>query len=450
MADQKNDIEKYLKGELTPAQMHALEKEALNDPFLADALEGIQPLQPAEFDNDVNELQAALSRRIQKKNANGLGWITRIAAGLIILGASTYLIFIISDRKEKSSENLALNKQQEIESEVGPKPEVDDNDLQAKEEEASSPSDASSEQPKEATRGQSAVDELRESKPLSREEQQSQPTEQVVAAPADPEQDEVLSEKLEEGRTLAETETLPEIRDQSVAEKKRELKAKDDIAESSRSKSAAGAPAQAFSNNANRRVVKGQVTFSEDGTALPGVNVMVKGSNEGTVTDAQGNYQLPVTEAQPELVFSFIGFSSKEIPVTSDQLNVSLEADVSELSEVVVVGYGESTTPFTPNIMELATPAGGRKAFKQYLEQNLKYPEEALKNQVEGKVTVQFTIDVGGQLSDFKVVRGIGHGCDEEVIRLIKSGPKWAPSKKNDVPMKDRARVRMRFSLPKK
>ena len=149
-------------------------------------------------------------------------------------------------------------------------------------------------------------------------------------------------------------------------------------------------------------------------------------------------------------MFSFIGFSSKEVAANSDQVDVSLDADVSELSEVVVVGYSEPTTAFTPNVMELATPAGGRKAFKQYLEQNLKYPQEALKNQVEGKVTIQFTINVAGQLSDFKVIRGIGHGCEEEVIRLIKAGPKWAPTKKNDVPMKDRARVRMRFTLPKK
>ena len=88
MADYKNDIEKYLKGELTPAQMHALEKEALQDPFLADALEGIQPLEPKDFSEDVHDLQAALSRRIQKKNTSGLGWVTRIAAGLIVLAVS--------------------------------------------------------------------------------------------------------------------------------------------------------------------------------------------------------------------------------------------------------------------------------------------------------------------------------------------------------------------------
>jgi TonB family protein len=131
-----------------------------------------------------------------------------------------------------------------------------------------------------------------------------------------------------------------------------------------------------------------------------------------------------------------------------------LEADISELSEVVVVGYGterkEVVLPFDSPIMELATPAGGRKAFKQYLEGNVRYPEQAIKNQVEGKVTVQFTIETNGKLSDFRVIRGIGFGCDEEVIRLIKQGPKWSPSKKDDEAIRDKVKVRMRFALPKK
>jgi len=152
------------------------------------------------------------------------------------------------------------------------------------------------------------------------------------------------------------------------------------------------------------------------------------------------------------LLFSFIGFTNKELVVKSDQLDVQLDADVSELSEVVVVGYGAdgSLQPAGPTVMELATPEGGRKAFKQYLEKNLHYPEQALKNEVEGKVTIQFSIGMTGQLTDFRVIKGIGFGCDEEVIRLIKAGPKWHPTKKNEEPIKDRVRVRMRFALPKK
>ena len=222
--------------------------------------------------------------------------------------------------------------------------------------------------------------------------------------------------------------------------------------EASKSISGASAKAPASSYTVNRKIIRGKVTFSEDGMGLPGVNVLVKGSNEGTVSDSQGNYEIPVEGTQPTLLFSFIGFTNKELIAKTDQLDVQLDADVSELSEVVVVGYGAdgATSSPTPAIMELATPEGGRKAFKQYLESNLEYPEQALKNEVEGKVTIQFSIGMTGQLTEFKVLRGIGYGCDEEVIRLIRSGPKWHPTKKNEEPIKDRVRVRMRFSLPKK
>jgi TonB family protein len=98
----------------------------------------------------------------------------------------------------------------------------------------------------------------------------------------------------------------------------------------------------------------------------------------------------------------------------------------------------------------MAAPAGGRKAFKQYLETNLRYPEQALKNNVEGKVTVQFTVESNGKLSDFKVLKGLGYGCDEEVIRLIQQGPAWSPSKRSTEPIRDKVKVRLRFSLPKK
>ena len=92
MADDKNDIEKYLRGELTPAQMHALEKRALSDPFLADALEGAQQLPSDDLLKDLHQLQGELSRRVSRKNNTRWIWIGRIAAGLLLLGVSTYII----------------------------------------------------------------------------------------------------------------------------------------------------------------------------------------------------------------------------------------------------------------------------------------------------------------------------------------------------------------------
>jgi TonB-dependent starch-binding outer membrane protein SusC len=92
---------------------------------------------------------------------------------------------------------------------------------------------------------------------------------------------------------------------------------------------------------AQDRVITGKVTSTEDGTALPGVNVVVKGTTNGTVTDAEGKYSLSVPATGASLVFSFIGLKTTEVPV-GDRTTVdfSMTSDIQQLSEVVVVGYG--------------------------------------------------------------------------------------------------------------
>jgi Ca-activated chloride channel family protein len=89
------------------------------------------------------------------------------------------------------------------------------------------------------------------------------------------------------------------------------------------------------------RNITGKVTSAEDGSALPGVNVALKGTKNGTVTDAQGNYILSVPDQGGTLVFSFIGLITEEIKIGSqNRIDVSLQLDVTQLSEVVVTGLG--------------------------------------------------------------------------------------------------------------
>lgn len=88
------------------------------------------------------------------------------------------------------------------------------------------------------------------------------------------------------------------------------------------------------------RNVKGTVYSAEDGRPLPGVNVVVKGTTVGTTTDIDGHYTLTLPNNASTLVFSFIGLATTEIAVSKPQLDVSLNADVTQLSEVVVTGSG--------------------------------------------------------------------------------------------------------------
>ena len=91
---------------------------------------------------------------------------------------------------------------------------------------------------------------------------------------------------------------------------------------------------------AQQTEVGGTVTSSDDGTPLPGVSIVLKGTSTGTVTDADGNFSLNVPN-DGILIFSFIGFQEQEVPINGrNQINVVMQPDVTDIEEVVVVGYG--------------------------------------------------------------------------------------------------------------
>src|SRR5690606_20422486 len=95
---------------------------------------------------------------------------------------------------------------------------------------------------------------------------------------------------------------------------------------------------------AQQRTITGTVTSAEDGLPLPGVAVSVKGTTSGTQTNVNGQYSIRTSVSNPVLVFSFIGTKAQELAVpASNVLNVRLESDAEQLSEVVVVGYGTTT-----------------------------------------------------------------------------------------------------------
>ncbi len=88
--------------------------------------------------------------------------------------------------------------------------------------------------------------------------------------------------------------------------------------------------------------VSGRVTSVEDGTTLPGVNVVVKGTTIGTVTNIDGLYSLTLPNNASGLVFSFVGLETQERAIIGGKMDVQMQDDVTELNEVVVTGYGRS------------------------------------------------------------------------------------------------------------
>ncbi len=91
---------------------------------------------------------------------------------------------------------------------------------------------------------------------------------------------------------------------------------------------------------AQNKIVTGKITDAKDGSPLQGVSVVPKGSTKGTTTGADGTYRISVGNNAAVLIFSSVGFLSQEVPITGDNLSLSLVASNSSLNEVVVIGYG--------------------------------------------------------------------------------------------------------------
>lgn len=85
---------------------------------------------------------------------------------------------------------------------------------------------------------------------------------------------------------------------------------------------------------------------------------------------------------------------------------------------------------------------GGTKGLHSYLSENIQYPEEAIRSNVTGRVTIQFVIEKDGSVGPIKVLRGIGSGCDEEAVRLVENMPAWKPGVQNG------EEVRTWFTIP--
>jgi TonB family protein len=98
--------------------------------------------------------------------------------------------------------------------------------------------------------------------------------------------------------------------------------------------------------------------------------------------------------------------------------------------------------------LKLPEYPGGKTAFKKYIKENLRYPREALMNHIEGTVYLEYRTDDNGNVLDVTVSHGIGHGCDEEAIRLI-STIKYGKVKNRGMRVTAKQKASIEFKLPK-
>lgn len=113
-------------------------------------------------------------------------------------------------------------------------------------------------------------------------------------------------------------------------------------------------------------------------------------------------------------------------------------------------GFSQRLTPLDTTVYTVVEHQpefpGGWPGLKTYLQQNVRYPPDAQKARIKGRVYVSFIVEKNGSITDIQVFQGIGHGCDEEARRVIKAMPRWKPGSQSGP--SGEVILRVKYSLP--
>lgn len=158
------------------------------------------------------------------------------------------------------------------------------------------------------------------------------------------------------------------------------------------------------------RTITGTVSDAMENTPLPGVNILVEGTTIGTSSDAEGNYEISVPEDKDVLVFSFVGYKTKKISIDDQtQIDVLLESAISELDEVVVVGYGTQKKSLVSGSIS--------KVDIDDLTQNQSRIEQSIQGKTAGVNIVQESGSPGGGMTIR--IRGTGSNINSEPLFIV-------------------------------
>ncbi|MEP1034547.1 TonB family protein [Ekhidna sp.] len=466
MSEDKNhseQFEKYLKGQMSPEESHAFEREVLNDPFVQEALEGFET-NGEEALADLAKLKNQISSR-QK----ALFPLMRVAAAITLLILGSFTVYFFTNTIEGE---LLATEEEPMEEIVQSSPEPDTVKLPVSKEMIVEELMKEDTQPKTFNQdGLKVADQDEEVAELAIEEEEPLElvVEQINAEDVAEIQEAEISDELVvadekdavpalQGRaagvqvsqfkadSFTDSADLDEvvITAQPLVAKKSELSSNTRAKAEKSNKRSKSEPVAALRSASANDMVSG-VVIDDTGEPLPGVNVVIKGTTTGVITDMDGHFELPKTDNQT-LIASFVGFESQEIEVGSrSYIDVTL-GGATELQEVVVVGNGTEASNQETGYSS-AQPVGGNRAYKKYLNENLIYPMAAKTNEIEGTVLLELTINLSGEISHVSIKKSLGYGCDQEAIRLVNEGPKWSAAEKDGIRIEDKITVRIKFKL---
>ena len=137
--------------------------------------------------------------------------------------------------------------------------------------------------------------------------------------------------------------------------------------------------------------------------------------------------------------------------VEVDDIEINAEVDQQEVIEEYVPVEVEEEEVQEQEIFqiveEMPSYPGGEQKLMEYVAKNIKYPQIARETGIQGRVFVGFVVEPDGSVSNVKVLRGIGGGCDEEAMRVIKSLPKWKPGKQRGKAVRVSYQIPVNFKL---
>lgn len=420
-------IKKYMQGQLDGKTMHAIERQALDDPFLSEALEGYalrEPDQAAHLD----DLHRRLSVRIEnKKPEEWKLWFLKyrygqLAAAAILLLLIGIGVFFFIPRNKLANDKLVITDTHTL------LPNINDSAR-------SSQGVAAADSP--AT-PDIAVNIPKQSTPRIQRENKLIPL-----------------QKQEEHKAMRENkiDTVDGLA-YAAPQKKAQLSASAAVVTPSDSKSFSlakarmmplGSGVRAMENS--RPSITGNVKDATTGNPLDGVTVSIPGTANSTVSDSLGNFMISLPPAQKQISFAYIGYAGQNItPVHGEQnLEVSMHPDNSALNEVVVADNIEKKQ-YEAIYKNKAQPIGGFAAFRRYVRDSLRYPAEARAKHTEGTVKLSFWVLPDSTVQQISVVNDPGNGCAAEGIRLLKEGPQWYPLNKGDTAWQE---IDIKFNLEK-
>lgn len=437
-------MQAYVRGELSSAEQYQVEKYLLDHPFEAEAMEGYLE-NPAAFE-DINTLTDRLGKRTdgEKERAIIPFWrkaLPYAAVFLLLIISSVFTINFFQQEESFAPIAIDLDDALEVNTEeksitppIAIKPVLEEEKVENQLKEVVQKLNVENKEVPEKV-----AEENRDKEPPLPKEPISPDVDLAVAEIVDMEEID-LTDNINialQGKTAGVQIKKMKSQSKTVTGAASVVPAEEtplnDSANLSRSRKSI------------QSMVAGVVLEAESGEPLPGVNVLIKGTAIGTNTDLEGNFELMAEEGDV-LVAAFIGMQKQEFLISDvDDIEIFMNADVAQLSEVVVIGYG--TEKKEDVSYTAARPSIGFSDYRDYLKGNLQYPQEAKANDTEGRVRLKLSISGSGNIEDVEVLKSLGDGCDEEAIRLVKEGPRWQAAKKGEENVTSTRKIAVRFKL---